>query len=79
MRESYWEGDLHYSPAEAVGQQDVMHRLDGEIFDIGTVEKVEHVGEREYWRAIDLDGKIFEPYLTKTLAARALTRKSYEH
>ena len=79
MIESYWEGDLHFSPGEALGQLDLMHRLDGEIFDIGTVEKVEHVGEREYWRAIDLDGKIFEPHLTKTLAARSLTRKSYDY
>lgn len=79
MIESYWEGDLHYSPGEAEDQLDLMHRFEGDVYDIGTVECVAHTGEREYWRAIDLDGKIFEPYLTKTQAARSLTRKSYEH
>ena len=78
MREAYWEGDLHYSPAEATNQQDVMHRLDGEVHDIGVVELVSVQDDRNYWRAYDLNGKAYEPFLTKTLAAKSLTRKRYD-
>jgi hypothetical protein len=78
MYEAYWEGDLQYSPGETPGQLDIIHRFDGDFYDIGTVEKVAPHDVLEYWRAIDLNENVNGPYATKTMAARSLTRNKYD-